>query len=73
MIVSCDSFLLPYSSVEEKQPPFVDLGFVETASWHDHARDLLHMINYFRKEMPRPIVGVGHSAGGTELYELQDS
>jgi hypothetical protein len=29
------------------------------------------MINYFRKEMSRPIVGIGHSAGGVELYDGQ--
>ena len=26
----------------------------------DHARDLLHLINHFRKDMPRPLVGIGH-------------
>ncbi|KAI9775658.1 MAG: hypothetical protein M1839_000983 [Geoglossum umbratile] len=26
----------------------------------DHPRDLLHMINLFRAQMPRPLVGVGH-------------
>ena len=36
--------------------------------WDDHARDLLCMINHFRGTMPRPIVGVGHSICGTELY-----
>lgn len=35
--------------------------------WDDHTRDLLHIINHFRKEMPRPLVGVGHSMGGTQL------
>lgn len=38
--------------------------------WNDHARDLLHMINYFRREMPRPLVGVGHSLGGCNLVNL---
>lgn len=32
---------------------------------------MLHMINHFREEMHRPLVGIGHSAGATELYELQ--
>jgi len=36
-------------------------------SWHDHARDLLHLINLKREEMPRPIVGIGHSMGGAQL------
>ncbi|KAI9698917.1 MAG: hypothetical protein M1836_003106 [Candelina mexicana] len=39
-------------------------------SWHDHPRDLLQMINIFRKEMPRPLVGVGHSMGATQLVNL---
>ena len=37
-------------------------------SWHDHSRDLLHLINVKRDEMPRPIIGVGHSMGGNQLY-----
>lgn len=37
------------------------------ASWIDHSRDLLHMINHFREEMPQPIVGVGHSMGAGQL------
>ncbi|KFY77609.1 hypothetical protein V499_03054 [Pseudogymnoascus sp. VKM F-103] len=36
-------------------------------SWMDHPRDLLHMINHFRKEMPLPLFGVGHSFGGNNL------
>ncbi|KAI0009375.1 putative toxin biosynthesis protein [Xylariaceae sp. FL0662B] len=39
-------------------------------SWHDHARDLLHLTNAFRGEMPRPLVGIGHSFGGAVLTEL---
>ncbi|KAL3420765.1 toxin biosynthesis [Phlyctema vagabunda] len=39
-------------------------------SWTDHARDLLHMINHFRKEMPRPLVGLGHSFGSNILVNL---
>ena len=41
-----------------------------SASWLDHARDLLHMTNVFRAQMPRPIVGVGHSFGGNILVHL---
>ncbi|KAH8808418.1 prolyl aminopeptidase-like protein [Xylogone sp. PMI_703] len=39
-------------------------------SWMDHARDLLHMVNHFRKEMPQPLVGVGHSMGGNHMVNL---
>ena len=39
-------------------------------SWSDHPRDLLYMINHFRKEMSRPLVGVGHSMGGNHLVKL---
>ncbi|KAI0169348.1 putative toxin biosynthesis protein [Hypoxylon sp. FL1284] len=39
-------------------------------SWDDHARDLLHLTNVFRSEMPRPLVGVGHSFGGAVLTRL---
>lgn len=40
------------------------------AAWLDHSRDLLNMVNIFRKEMPRPIIGVGHSMGGCQLANL---
>ncbi|KAJ5470465.1 hypothetical protein N7530_007822 [Penicillium desertorum] len=36
----------------------------------DHPRDILHMVNQFRHEMPRPIIGVGHSMGATQLALL---
>ncbi|RDA85070.1 hypothetical protein CP532_3128 [Ophiocordyceps camponoti-leonardi (nom. inval.)] len=39
-------------------------------SWADHSRDVFLMINHFRKEMPRPLVGVGHSCGGVQLANL---
>ncbi|KAK1146880.1 hypothetical protein N8T08_002206 [Aspergillus melleus] len=39
-------------------------------SWMDCARDLLLMVNHFRDQMPRPIVGVGHSFGGTIITNL---
>ncbi|KAH9884764.1 prolyl aminopeptidase-like protein [Xylariomycetidae sp. FL2044] len=38
--------------------------------WSDHARDLLHMVNVFRSEMPRPIIGIAHSFGGNILTQL---
>ncbi|KAK3316100.1 Alpha/beta hydrolase family-domain-containing protein [Apodospora peruviana] len=39
-------------------------------SWFDHARDLLLATNHFRKEMPRPIIGVGHSFGANIMVNL---
>ncbi|GLA16443.1 hypothetical protein AnigIFM62618_003022 [Aspergillus niger] len=39
-------------------------------SWMDHSRDLFLMINQFREQMPRPIVGVGHSFGGNIITNL---
>ena len=36
-------------------------------SWMDHSRDMLHMINHFRNEMTRPLIGIGHSMGGCQL------
>ncbi|KAK4548584.1 hypothetical protein LTR36_009494 [Oleoguttula mirabilis] len=39
-------------------------------SWHDFARDYLGVVNEFRKEMPRPIVGFGHSMGGSVLLDM---
>ncbi|KAL4977129.1 alpha/beta-hydrolase [Aspergillus desertorum] len=39
-------------------------------SWFDHARDLLHMVNTFKADMPRPIVGIGHSLGAGQLVLL---
>ncbi|KAL3480599.1 Alpha/beta hydrolase family-domain-containing protein [Aspergillus californicus] len=39
-------------------------------SWSDHPRDLLHLVNVKRKDMPRPIIGVGHSMGGAHLVQL---
>lgn len=38
------------------------------ASWWDHARDLLNLINVKQDEMPHPLVGIGHSFGATQLY-----
>ena len=45
-------------------------------SWNDHSRDLLHMINLKRDEMPRPIIGLGHSLGANNLllaFDIQQS
>ena len=39
-------------------------------STSDYARDILQMTNVFRDQMVQPIVGVGHSIGGTGLVEL---
>jgi len=39
-------------------------------SYFDHSRDLLHMVNTFREQMPRPIIGIGHSLGATQLVGL---
>ncbi|KAL3480180.1 Alpha/beta hydrolase family-domain-containing protein [Aspergillus californicus] len=39
-------------------------------NWYDHSRDLLHMVNHFRDEIPRPIIGVAHSMGCAQLVNL---
>ncbi|KAJ4419519.1 hypothetical protein N0V85_001000 [Neurospora sp. IMI 360204] len=39
-------------------------------SWYDHARDLLCVVNALRREMPRPLVGIGHSFGGNTIVSL---
>ncbi|OJJ42300.1 hypothetical protein ASPZODRAFT_105474 [Penicilliopsis zonata CBS 506.65] len=36
-------------------------------TWSDNSRDILHMVSHFRTEMPRPILGIGHSAGAGAL------
>ena len=38
--------------------------------YFDLSRDLLHMVNVFRDQMPRPILGIGHSMGATLLAFL---
>lgn len=38
------------------------------ADWFDHGRDLLHLVNQFQDEISHPIIGIGHSMGGTQLY-----
>ncbi|KZF26294.1 putative toxin biosynthesis protein [Xylona heveae TC161] len=42
----------------------------DDTSWDDHSRDLLHMINLFRDQMPRPLIGIGHSMGACQLGRL---
>lgn len=44
-------------------PPDTDAS----AHWFDHSRDLLNMVNHFRDSMSRPIIGIGHSMGCTQL------
>ena len=39
-------------------------------NWYDHARDLLALVNHFRADIQRPIVGLGHSFGATILVHL---
>ncbi|RMZ88084.1 hypothetical protein DV736_g4680, partial [Chaetothyriales sp. CBS 134916] len=39
-------------------------------SWMDHARDLLHLINLKRDQMPLPLIGIGHSMGGNQLVNV---
>lgn len=43
---------------------------LDTASFFDHTRDLFCIVNHFRNEMPRPLVGLGHSLGGTVIINL---
>ena len=59
-----------YIGNDRKSIAMSDQGIVDRlkkASLFDGSRDLLHMINHFRHEMPRPLMGVGHSLGGTQL------
>ncbi|EXJ92588.1 hypothetical protein A1O3_01140 [Capronia epimyces CBS 606.96] len=39
-------------------------------NWWDFARDLLFLINQKQADMPQPLVGIGHSMGGTQLAQL---
>lgn len=39
-------------------------------SWWDHGRDLMYFINQFQDDIPHPIIGIGHSMGGTQLTHL---
>lgn len=36
----------------------------------DHPRDLLAMVNHFRADIRKPIIGIGHSMGGNNLVNL---
>jgi len=54
---------------------YASTGTTDTtqAHWFDHSRDLLHMVNHFRKDMVGPLIGIGHSMvcpSGTLLYHL---
>ncbi|RDA93536.1 hypothetical protein CP533_3970 [Ophiocordyceps camponoti-saundersi (nom. inval.)] len=40
------------------------------ASWFDHARDLMSLINQKLDDIRHPIVGIGHSMGATQLSLL---
>ncbi|KAL4934295.1 putative toxin biosynthesis protein [Aspergillus undulatus] len=42
----------------------------DQTNWYDHSRDLLHMVNHFRDEIPRPIIGVAHSMGCAQLVNF---
>ncbi|TID17316.1 toxin biosynthesis protein-like protein [Venturia nashicola] len=42
----------------------------DATSWFDHARDYLAVVNHFRDQMPRPIIGFGHSMGGVTMINL---
>lgn len=33
----------------------------------DHTRDLLLLVNQFRDQMPRPLVGLAYSAGAAQM------
>ena len=39
-------------------------------SWYDHPRDLFNLVNYFRRDFVLPIVGIGHSMGGSQLINV---
>ncbi|KAI9371619.1 toxin biosynthesis protein [Aspergillus egyptiacus] len=38
--------------------------------WTDHSRDLLYLINQYQDQIPAPLIGIGHSMGGTQLAHL---
>lgn len=40
------------------------------ASWYDHPRDLLHMVNHFRAQIKPPLFGLGHSMGANHIVNL---
>ncbi|GKZ74257.1 hypothetical protein AnigIFM50267_011756 [Aspergillus niger] len=47
-----------------------EAGLGNDPSAFDHSRDLLLLMNHFRHKMTRPIMGVGHSLGATQLVFL---
>lgn len=48
-------------------PRYFCIELTDEASWFDHSRDLLHLVNVKRSEMPQPIIGIGHSLGGIPM------
>jgi len=42
----------------------------DDTGWFDHSRDMLQMVNHFRDQMPRPIIGFAHSMGCAQLVHL---
>jgi hypothetical protein len=48
-------------------PGYFGIELTDEASWFDHPRDLLHLVNVKRSEMPQPIIGIGHSMGGLQM------
>ncbi|KAF4992835.1 hypothetical protein FGRMN_6887 [Fusarium graminum] len=40
------------------------------SSWYDHARDLMYLINQNQRKIRHPIIGIGHSMGGSQLAQL---
>lgn len=57
---------------EPTQSLFAACSFADTvpASYYDHARDYLHLVNFLRDDMIQPIVGFGHSMGGNVIINL---
>lgn len=47
-----------------------ELAVGNDPNWFDHSRDLLFLINMHQKDMPQPLVGIGHSVGGAQLAQL---
>jgi hypothetical protein len=48
----------------------IDLSYCsridEIVDWLDNSRDLIKMFTVF--EIPQPVIGMGHSMGGTQTY-----
>lgn len=40
---------------------------LKVASWWDHGRDLMFLINQYQDDIPHPIMGIGHSVGAAHL------